>query len=291
MNPVSLPIGYHHASNVIIFLNGLLIVVLIALSNWDKYRHFNAYSLVAGDEGNAHGRGEESGLMDHRSQAVSDLPQEKNWSEVLNRNVENFVPFFLTTLFIRQISFAVLSPTNTQFQLTIYAFLAFQYAYLAARLCHMIGYFNASVKFLRWGGFGVTAVVNALLGVMAIIVTFTGAWTEEQQVNGPFLSIACKAASVIVFVLVIKIHTVLFVTYKVKYYDENLLFAARYVFLSHPVILRSHPLDWKTLPVTMWRRLCLCPASCSSSLALSPLYSYPPCRSSRRLQPTTSTLS
>lgn len=232
MNPIHLssyPVAYQHTSNVIVFLNSLFLVILILLATWEKYRRFNSYSLVAGDEGNAQPRShEQTGLMDPQGAERLD----KNWSEVLNRNVENFVPFFLNTVFIYMIAFIGLDPTNKNFMLTIYSFLAFQYVYLAARVAHAIGYFVPAVKLLRSTGFGLTALINVLLSFMAIVVTFTGDWLPAMQLNGDLLATTCKIVSIVLFVITAKVHIVLFVTYKVKYYDENLLFAARCVLVA-----------------------------------------------------------
>jgi uncharacterized membrane protein YecN with MAPEG domain len=157
-----------HAENVVNLLNGLLIIAFILLATLEKYFTLPSYVRIGSED-------ERSGLVDKEAPT-------KNWSEVLNRNIENFVPYCFSLFFLNSLCFPNIQKRE-DFHNIIYAILGLQYVFFISRISHAIGYMKDH-SILRSSGFGVTAAVNVAMSFLGVALSFVEKFPTDEIVNG-----------------------------------------------------------------------------------------------------------
>jgi len=220
------PVTFLHIYTVINFGIALWLAILIIMAAVEDFL------LETMGNGNEH-----AGLLSDENHLHSgEVRQEKRkWNELLNRNVEFIVPYFITVFFIENVYFKSIEIIHEQnnFYALIYATLAFQIVFLVGRFCHAIGYL-VEIYPLRAFGMAISAIANIGLACLAVSMAFIGYWPESETDPSknwtkfaPSLNLALRALSILILVIVIKIHVLHFVGYYEKYFQRNLPLALR----------------------------------------------------------------
>jgi len=213
--PFLTPIEYQHCSNVINWLIGLLLVFLLIMAILE---HFSIEIWESTSES--------SNLLGSEVKRPVGIRQKK-WNELLQRNVENLIPFFLTKVFLERICFSNSTLTlHDNFHAIIYSVVGLQFLFIFARLIHAFGHV-IEFRFLRTAGFFISALVNIALSIFTVVLSFVGGWPSFLVQSGDTFNLAVRIIAILIAIITIKIYFVLFLLHKVKYYDENTLLEIR----------------------------------------------------------------
>lgn len=214
MDVLNFIIAYEHTTNVFNLLFGGLTSVLIMMTIIEHYLETNNNEEV-------------SGLLDSEPKSeVGEIQvwDVRDWKGLLNRNIENFVPFFLSIIpFELYIGSTLLFRHN--FNAILISILILKYLYLFSRVIHFIGY-KIGVKSVRTTGFALSGITNITLSIMVAVVSFLGKGKSQTVMVG------VRILTVTIVVVVIKIYSVLTSAHKTKYFDEDTLLSIRLEHMS-----------------------------------------------------------